>query len=101
LQQVDPEEASRRAAHMAEQRDRLIEMKRLERDKKVRIEAEKEALKQADGNDELSRIKEKIKNLEISEKNYNEISNDDKKRSGMCIHISINIHVCIYMYMYI
>lgn len=39
--QVDPAEAEKRRKHMAEQRDRLISMKKTERDRKVREEEER------------------------------------------------------------
>jgi hypothetical protein len=40
LNQVDPEEADRRARHMREQRDRIIAQKKAERERKVREEEE-------------------------------------------------------------
>jgi hypothetical protein len=40
---INPNEASKRAAHMREQRDRILAMKKAEREKKVQAEAEQKA----------------------------------------------------------
>ena len=49
VQEVDPEEEAKRAKHMAEQRDRLLAMKKAERDKRVRAEEERQAKMDTDG----------------------------------------------------
>ena len=49
MDENDPDEPERRARHMAEQRDRLIAMKKAEREKRVRAEEERQAKLAADG----------------------------------------------------
>jgi hypothetical protein len=49
---VDPEEAERRALHMRMQRDRLLAMKKAERDRKVQEEEERKAK----AGDEMQRL---------------------------------------------
>ena len=49
MQGFDPAEAERRAKHMREQRDRLVAMKKAEREKKVQAEEERNAKARSDG----------------------------------------------------
>jgi hypothetical protein len=103
LDENDPDEAGRRARHMAEQRDRLIAMKKAEREKRVRAEEERQAKLSADG-DEMpeavlrakaeaqARAREAKKNGSSSsggddgedddDDGHNE-SNEDRRRSAM------------------
>lgn len=53
MDENDPDEPERRARHMAEQRDRLIAMKKAEREKRVRAEEERQAKLTADGTNTL------------------------------------------------
>jgi hypothetical protein len=86
----DPVDAERRAGHMAEQRDRLIAMKKLEREKRVQAEAERQAKLSADGDEvpeALLRAKAAAQAKARESKNGDEgdedQTNDDKRRAAM------------------
>jgi hypothetical protein len=51
---IDPEEAERRAQHMREQRDMLISKKKIEREKKVQAELEKNSKSSAEDDSALA-----------------------------------------------
>jgi hypothetical protein len=86
ISQIDPDEALKRSKHMAEQRDKLIAMKKTERDAKVKIEEERQKKINDDGEipEEILRAKieaeMKARNGKIEEKKDD---GDEKKRSAM------------------
>ena len=58
---IDPVEAERRAKHMREQRDMLLQKKKEERERKVKIESERRAEADAELAAELPRAVQRIK----------------------------------------
>lgn len=88
----DPNDAERRARHMAEQRDRLIAMKKAEREKRVQAEEERQAKLSADGDEmpeAVLRAKAEAHARSREAKNGGEEgdlhdpSNEDKRRGAM------------------
>ena len=84
---VNPEEAEKRSRHMAEQRDKLIAIKKLERDKKVREEEERRVKLNDDQDlpDGILRAKVHAQAASHSEAKGGEKAAgiDEKKRSAM------------------
>ena len=88
--QINPEDAEKRAKHMAEQRDKLIMKKKAERDRKVSEEEERHLKMNADMDDEIPlsvlRAKAQAQAEAISKgesKGGDSGDIDDQKRSAM------------------
>jgi len=62
---IDPVEAERRAKHMREQRDMLLQKKKEERERKVKIESERKAKADAELAAELPQAVQRIKQLKL------------------------------------
>ena len=87
---VNPEDAANRAKHMAEQRDKLILKKKVERDRKVREEEERQIKVNADGEEGVPKAVLRAKaqaQAEAISKNESKGGDtsdlDEKKRSAM------------------
>jgi hypothetical protein len=79
--QVDPEEAERRAKHMLEQRDRLIAMKKAEREKRVR--AEEERKKREEENSEIPEAVLRAREKAEAEGDNGNSDAADRRRAAM------------------
>lgn len=90
LGNINPDDAEKRAKHMAEQRDKLIFKKKAERDRRVNEEEERQAKLKADGDESIpgavlrAKAKAQAEALsKIESKGGDAGDSDEKKRSAM------------------
>ena len=110
---IDPVEAERRAKHMREQRDMLLQKKKEERERKVKIESERRAKADAEMAAELPQAVQRIKQQKADVRvrtalyssscscmNYYSTYTYCNSCGYVCMLISAHRH-CIYMHTYI